>query len=78
MSLNRGDRVDVVLDVIREGDTWRVRMVGVLTPDQPSPALPKGEHYRNRVQAFLGVESAVRAFSIPANDAAPGAADADE
>lgn len=74
MSVNRGARVDVVLDLILVGDTWRVRMVGVLDPKQPSPPLPDGPGYRNRVQAFFGVQVDVPTFGIPASHA-PEAAD---
>lgn len=57
------DRVDVVLDVYLEDDTYRVRMVGVFQPDQPKPPIPPGAA-RNIVQTFLDVKTDVRAFAL--------------
>ncbi|MFF3467787.1 hypothetical protein [Streptomyces sp. NPDC002619] len=51
-----GDRIDVVLDVVAEDDTYRVVMSGVPRPDEPlchvarSGRLSPDERARSRAQ----------------------------
>ncbi|MEW2250415.1 hypothetical protein AB0907_24110 [Streptomyces sp. NPDC006975] len=69
--IGSGDRVDVVLDVYEDGDTYRVRMVGVFQPHQPKPPILPGV-IRNDVQTFLDVKTDVRAFSLGCGQSATG------
>jgi hypothetical protein len=61
--LQKGDRVDVVLDVVREGDGYRVYLSGVLPPGGKPPALRPGAQ-RNVCQTWLSLNHDVRAFYI--------------
>lgn len=61
--MNRGDRLDVVLDVFVEDDAYRVVMGGVYQPGQPVPPVPDGAT-RNLVQTWLEVPHTVRAFAL--------------
>lgn len=61
--MNRGDRLDVVLDVFVEDDAYRVVMAGVYRPWQPVPPVPDGAT-RNIVQTWLEVPHTVRAFAL--------------
>lgn len=58
-------RLDVVLDVLDEGDQYRVVMVGVYEPGARRPP-PREGAYRNVVQTWEGVDHHVRAFALPA------------
>ncbi|MGW1498945.1 hypothetical protein ACWCQW_10295 [Streptomyces mirabilis] len=61
--MNRGDRLDVVLDVFVEDDAYRVVMAGVYRPGEPVPPVPHGAT-RNIVQTWLEVPHTVRAFAL--------------
>ncbi|MFE2469737.1 hypothetical protein [Streptomyces mirabilis] len=61
--MNRGDRLDVVLDVFVEDDAYRVVVGGVYRPWQPVPPVPHGAT-RNIVQSWLEVPHQVRAFGL--------------
>lgn len=59
-----------MLDVIDEGEQYRVVVVGVFLPGEKAPP-PAAGVYRNRVQTWLSVDHKVRAFALPAPVAEP-------
>jgi hypothetical protein len=58
-------RLDVVLDVVDNGDHYRVWMVGVFEPGASPPMAP-GTTYRNVIRTWEGYEHRLPAFSLPA------------
>ena len=58
-----GDRLDVVLDVYVEEDSYRVVLVGVFRPGHLMPAV-SDEATRNVVQTWLEQPHHARAFQL--------------
>jgi hypothetical protein len=61
--IKTGSRVEVVLDVVQEGDAYRVILVGVFSPDTPEPAPTKGA-VRSRVWTFYNAKMDTEAFIL--------------